>query len=276
MGDRYRKLCFSCCLLLLAGCTDGIVNFFAFYPMRFNADDYSLSDTSVQELEVVTEDQVRLHAFYLPVPSSSKLVIFLHGNAGHNLHRLSQAQRLARSGVNVLLLSYRGYGRSEGSPSEYGVYRDGRAALQHAVDHLGFAPENIFLLGRSLGSAVAIDMAQHQSLGGLILISAFISAHDLMQTAGLGWLGWLVDRRPFDQLSKLPHISTPALFIHGTQDRQVPYRLGEALYAQYPSEYKQMLSVQKAGHNDLFLRDGEIIWQRIAAFIDNPVCVGCR
>ncbi|MDI3323731.1 alpha/beta hydrolase [Pontibacterium granulatum] len=256
--------------LLLSGCTDTIVNHFAFFPMRFSAEDYSLAGSDVRDVAFTTEDGVRLHGFYVPNPKSKKLVLFFHGNAGHALHRLPAAKRLAETGVGVLLVGYRGYGRSEGKPSEPGIYADGKAALTYATEKLKFAPQNIFVFGRSLGSTVAIDLAQDRELGGLILISTFTSAHEVMASAGMGWLRWLVDRRPFDQAAKVERINLPALFIHGERDREVPYRLGAKLYQRYPSDFKSMLSVSGAGHNDLFAKHGEAIWLRVAAFIKAP------
>lgn len=271
MVRRLRRLIFSTLMpLLLSGCTDSIVNHFAFFPMRFNADDYSLMGSDIRDVVFTTEDNVRLHGFYLPNPDSEKLVLFFHGNAGHALHRLRDAKQLAATGVNVLLVGYRGYGRSEGKPSEHGIYADGTAAFQYATEKLKFIPQNIFVLGRSLGSTVAIDLAQDRDLGGLILISTFTSAHEVMSSAGMGWLRWFVDRRPFDQAAKLERVNIPALFIHGERDREVPYRLGTKLYQLYPSEFKSRVSVSNAGHNDLFLAHGDALWMRIGAFIVEP------
>lgn len=271
MLRRLRTLIFSTVVpLLLSGCTETIVNHFAFLPMRFSADDYSLVGSDIRDVAFTTQDGVHLHGFYLPNPDSDKLVLFFHGNAGHALHRLDAATQLVAQGVNVLLVGYRGYGRSGGKPSEQGIYNDGKAALRYATDTLKFAPQNIFLLGRSLGSTVAIDLAQTRELGGLILISTFTSAHDVMTAAGMGWLRWLVDRRPFDQTAKLNRVDLPALFIHGERDREVPYRFGKALYEQYPSVFKSHVSVSDAGHNDLFLAHGDALWARIGAFIRDP------
>ncbi len=270
MGQLLRCLIFSILTLNMSGCSDTIVKSFAFHPMRFNADNYNLDDSGVQDVEFTTEDQIRLHAFYLPKPDNQKLVLYFHGNFGHSLHRLNSAWHLAQTGVNVLLVGYRGYGRSEGEPSEDGVYNDAKAALRYATQELNFAPENIFVLGRSLGSAVAVDLAQEREFGGLILVGTFTSAHEVMSEAGMGWLRMFVNRRPFDQTAKLERVTSPALFIHGERDRQIPLQLAETLYQSYPSPYKSMVTVAYAGHNDIFHRHRDKIWTRIAAFIDAP------
>ncbi|WP_051559901.1 alpha/beta hydrolase [Marinobacterium jannaschii] len=271
IGNRLRILIITGLMpLLLTGCNDAIVNHYAFFPSRFSAGDYDLSGSAVEEVSLQTADNIRLHGFYLPRPDSRKLVLFFHGNGGHALHRLRDAEQLAAKGVNVLLIDYRGYGRSEGEPSEWGVYLDAATTLRYATRTLEFAPQDIFILGRSLGSAIAIDLAQGQSLGGLILAGSFTSGHAVMDSAGMGWLDWFVSRRPFDQLAKLERIDTPALFIHGRRDRQIPFRLGEALYQRYPSSHKSLVSVSNAGHNDLFPNYGPRLWSRIAAFIQAP------
>ncbi len=271
MGQRLRLLIISSLIpLLLSGCNEVIVNHFAFFPSRFEASDYDLKGTGIEEISFSTSDQLRLHGFYIPRPDKQKLVLFFHGNAGHALHRINDAMQLANRGVSVMLIDYRGYGRSEGEPSEQGIYADAAASLRYATETLGFEPRHIYLLGRSLGSAVAIDLAQAQPLGGLILAGSFTSGHAVMEGSGMGWLDWFVSRRPFDQLAKLEQIDTPALFIHGRRDRQIPYHLGEALYQQYPSPHKSLIAVDKAGHNDLFPDYGPRLWPRIAEFIEAP------
>jgi len=270
MGRHLRYLVFAILLPLISGCSDSIIKSFAFHPMRFGEHHYSLEDSGVQDVMFVTEDQIQLHAFYIPKPDSQKLVLYFHGNYGHSLHRLNSAWHLAQAGVSVLLVGYRGYGRSEGEPSEDGIYADAKAALRYATQELEFEPKDVFVLGRSLGSAVAINLAQDSEVGGLILAGAFTSAHDVMTEAGMGWLRLFVNRRPFDQTTKLDRMDAPALFIHGEQDRQIPLQLAEELYQSYPSPFKSMVTVSDAGHNDLFLRHRDKLWIRIAAFIEAP------
>ena len=113
------------------GLFNWLVNFFAFYPHAGNQVEARLIDPTIQEVFFDSSDGVKLQAFFVPRPESDRVVLFLHGNAGNASHRLKDAVQLANVGTNVLLLSYRGYGKSEGSPSEKGVYIDGRSALQY-------------------------------------------------------------------------------------------------------------------------------------------------
>ena len=146
------------------GLFNWLVNFFAFYPQSGNQIEPHLVDPMIQEVFFDSLDGVKLQAFFVPRPKSDKVVLFLHGNAGNASHRLRDAVQLANLGTNVLLLSYRGYGKSEGSPSEEGVYIDGRSALQYIQSKFGFSLGRTVILGRSIGSAIAIDIAQNLSL----------------------------------------------------------------------------------------------------------------
>ena len=136
-----------------SGC-DWLVNSFAFHPMPGSQIDSQFHDSSLQEIMFDSLDDIKLHAFYFPRPAHNRAVLFLHGNAGNASHRLPHAQQLANLGFNVLLLEYRGYGKSGGSPSEQGVYRDAKAALEYLIKTRGFPKERIFIFGRSIGTAV--------------------------------------------------------------------------------------------------------------------------
>ncbi|WP_432474052.1 alpha/beta hydrolase [Amphritea sp. HPY] len=257
-------------LLVLSGCSEHIVNRIAFHPIPFQTSDYEITDKRIQELEFTTPDQVRLHAFYIPYPGKQKLVVFFHGNFGNSLHRIFAAWELAKTGVNVMLISYRGYGRSEGIPTEKGLYTDAATAINFATNQLGYNQSNIFILGRSLGTAVAIDVAQDLDLGGLILISPFPSGNAVMETSGAGWLSWFVTGTPFNSAEKIHHAKVPALFIHGDRDTLIPVHLSRELYRSYPSPYKSMVTVPTAGHNDIFSVAGTKLWSRIGAFVESP------
>lgn len=130
---------------------------------------------AAEEVSIRTEDDVSLHAFSLPSPGASRALLFLHGNTGNASHRLPNAAQLVRLGVHILLLDYRGYGLSEGTPTEEGVYADARAGLSYLIETCGIPEHRIVLFGRALGTAVAIDLARDRSLAGLILESSFPS-----------------------------------------------------------------------------------------------------
>ncbi len=256
-------------LLGSIGLFNWMVNFFAFHPEPGNFIAPHLVEPSIQEIFFETSDGVQLQAFYVPRPDTDRVLLYLHGNAGNASMRLSDAVQLANLGTNVLLLSYRGYGKSKGSPSEAGVYLDGKSALEYLQAHLGFPLERTIILGRSLGSAVAIELAQGSSVAGLILVTPFSSGRDLARSMGLSWIAW-VTGQPFNSLDKIRQVTAPILFIHGTDDHIVPQALGRKLYDQCgcPKEWK---SVQGADHNDLVPIAGRQFWDWIQQFLDSYI-----
>jgi pimeloyl-ACP methyl ester carboxylesterase len=219
-----------------------------------------------RELFLETEDGVRIHAYELPCQGASRALLFLHGNAGNASHRLPNAAALARLGVHVLLLDYRGYGRSEGTPTELGSYADARAGLRHLVETRGFAPARVVLFGRSLGGTVAVDLAQDRPLAGVILESTFTSTGDVAR----GMLGppgaWLAGNR-FAAVEKIGALRSPLLFFHGDRDRIIPIGLGRRLFAAAPQP-KSFEVITGAGHNDTVLVGGAPYFERIRQFLD--------
>ena len=258
-------------LLLLSsiGLFNWLVNIFAFHPEPGNFFDPSEFDESIQEVFFQTEDGLNLQAFFVPSPNRNRVILYLHGNAGNASMRLPEVHRLANLGVNVLLLSYRGYGKSEGIPSEEGVYLDGQAALQYLQSHLGFSLDHTVILGRSLGSAVAIDLAQHNQVAGVILVTPFSSGRDLAGVMGLSWLAW-VTGEPFPSVEKIQHIRSPALFIHGSEDHIVPPALARKLFDRCPFP-KNWKLIQGADHNNLVQVGGQEYWDVIHQFLDATI-----
>jgi fermentation-respiration switch protein FrsA (DUF1100 family) len=230
--------------------------------------DYAPAQLGIdaEEIRLTTEDGVRIHAFYLPAPGgASRALLFLHGNAGNASHRLPNAALLAGLGVDVLLLDYRGYGVSEGTPSEAGVYADARAGLAWLVEERGFPTERIVLFGRSIGGAVAVDLAQDRPLAGVVLESTFSSLRALARGFA-GPLGGLLVRG-FDSEAKIARARAPLLFFHGDRDEIVDFSLGRALFDLAPSP-KAFETLRGAGHNDTVERGGRTYLARIRSFLD--------
>lgn len=246
-----------------------LVNFFAFHPDSGNQVAPYLVDPTIQEVFFESSDGLKLQAFFVPRPDSDRVVLFLHGNAGNASLRLEDAVHIANLGTNVFLLSYRGYGKSEGLPSEQGVYADGRSALTYLQSEFGFRLDRTVILGRSIGSAVAIEIAQGLSVGGLVLVSPFSSGQDVARAQGLSWIAW-VTGEPFHSIEKISRVTAPVLFIHGEQDDIVPLDLGRKLFDQCPSP-KTWRTIPGAGHNDLIQRAGAKYWVWIQGFLDSVV-----
>lgn len=217
-------------------------------------------------------DGVRLHAFYLPRPGTDRVVLFLHGNAGNASYRLWDAKRMASLESNVFLLSYRGYGKSGGSPSEQGVYLDAQAALDYVEYSLGFPKDRTIVFGRSIGASVAVEVSQNQPFAGIVLVTPFSSGKDIASHLSLSWLAWLTGN-PFNSIDKIRHVIAPILFIHGDADDIVPIELSRKLFEACPSP-KTFRVAPGAGHNDLVERAGDSYWEWIKQFINSVAPIG--
>jgi fermentation-respiration switch protein FrsA (DUF1100 family) len=167
--------------------------------------------------------------------------------------------------VDVLLLDYRGYGLSEGRPSEDGVYADARAGLAYLAKTRGIPPERTVVFGRSLGGAVAVELAQERPLAGLVLESTFTSVDDMARRM-LGPFARFVGGG-FASLERIPRLRAPLLFFHGDRDDIVPIDLGRALFAAAP-EPKRFEVIAGAGHNDTVEVGGAAYLARLGSFFD--------
>ena len=213
-----------------------------------------------EDVFLETADGVRVHAYWLDAgPGVDRAILFLHGNAGDASHRLPNASQLRALGAHVLLLDYRGYGKSAGRPSEAGVYADARAALDHLTRELGVPTGRTIVFGRSLGGAVAVHTAQDLPLAGLVVESAFPSVAGIARSyLGIGLDFWL--RKRLASIDKAPAIRCPVLAIHGNRDRIVPIALGRKLFDAMP-EPKEWHEVPGGRHNDTPYVGGERYWK---------------
>lgn len=212
------------------------------------------------------DDGVALHGWYVPGRRTETLVWF-HGNAGNISHRLDNLRHLHNLvGVNVLLFDYRGYGQSAGTPSEAGLYADARGALAYLRGRDDVDPARIVYFGRSLGSAVAIDLAVTAPPAGLILETPFLSVREMATRLLPGPLTAIVPSL-FDNLAKISSITAPKLFIHGDRDDLVPYEQGRRLYDAAIAP-KAFFTIRGAGHNDTYVVGGERYFRQIEKFLD--------
>jgi fermentation-respiration switch protein FrsA (DUF1100 family) len=203
-----------------------------------------------QDLLFQAEDGVQLHGWFFPAdsnsPRSSLAFLLCHGNAGNISHRLDTARALLTAGVNVLLFDYRGYGHSQGYPSEEGTCQDAQAAF-HWLRNKGFAGRDIVAFGESLGGGVAAELALREPIGGLILQSTFTSMPDI----GAEVFPWLpvrlLARIRYETCRKLPRIKVPVLIMHSRGDELIGFHHGEKNLAA-ANEPKLMWEIA-GGHN---------------------------
>ncbi|HEV2350731.1 MAG TPA: alpha/beta hydrolase [Terriglobia bacterium] len=234
------------------------------YPDGFPAPGNYPAD--LEEVWISTEDGICLNAWFRANPASTKVLLWLHGNATNIGRQMDELQAYSRLGVNILALDYRGYGKSEGSPDEAGVYRDGEAAYRYLIGKRGFSPENIIVYGHSLGGAVAVDLASRHSCGGLIVESSFTSMGEMARMMFHLPLTEYLPRSRFDSLAKIARVHAPILIIHGTRDSTVPFSMGQRLFDAAP-EPKWFLPVEGGEHNSIYLEGGEKYWRALERFV---------
>ena len=218
-------------------------------------------------LTLTTADDEQLDAWFIPAEAARGTLLFCHGNAGNISHRLDAIRFFHDLGLSLLIFDYRGFGQSTGRPSEKGTYRDVDAAWQYLVEQRGISPEHIILLGRSLGAAIAADLASRQAAAGVILESGFTSVPDVAATL-YPWLPvrWL-SRYRYNTLKKMAAIHSPLLVVHSRDDEIIPFSNGEQLYAA-ANEPKQFLEL-RGGHNDGFVVSENSYLQGMKTFLGN-------
>lgn len=217
-------------------------------------------------VEIATEDGEKLHAWWVPAAGARGAVLIFHGNAGNISHRLDYLLMFSRLGYSTLIVDYRGYGKSTGSPSEDGTYRDAVAAWRHLTEGRGVRPADIVIFGESLGGAVASWLAARYAPRAVVLTSTFTSATDL--GAQVYWFlpVRLISRFRYDNLANLRAIRSPVLIAHSRDDDIVPFAHGQRLFAA-ANEPKQFLEM-RGGHNSGFIFAREEWVQVLAGFLE--------
>jgi len=219
--------------------------------MIFPASPVRFPDPGESELWRVvryeTADGIRLAGAYFPPSAPGRpVVLYFHGNAEAAAQNLPLAESLHARGLGVFLAEYRGYGGLASSPSEKGLYADGEAVLAE-LGRLGVLPARVVLVGRSLGSGVAVELATRHRVAAVVLVSAYTSIVDMGRTV-TGPLASLVIRDRFDSLSKIARIASPVVLLHGTRDDVIPVEMGRRLAAARPDA--RWVEVPEATHND--------------------------
>ncbi len=208
-----------------------------------------------------------LHGWFIPAADARYTLLYCHGNAGNITHRLESIQQLNRLGLSILIFDYGGYGRSSGRPTEQSVCADAAGAWNYLTDHQNLSSKDIILFGRSLGAAVAINLATEVEPIGIIVESAFTSLPEL----GARIYPWLpikfLARYRFNNMDKIRDIRVPKLFVHSLEDEVVPYGMGKRLYnrAGRPKTFVRI----RGSHNEGFLEPGSNYEKDIREFIDS-------
>ncbi|MDA1347904.1 MAG: alpha/beta hydrolase [Chloroflexi bacterium] len=245
-----------------------------FFPKRELAGDPGDLGLAYEDVFFEAADGVRLHGWFVPGRGDNVLLWF-HGNAGNIGHRLDNILMLHRLlGTGVFIFDYRGYRRSDGSPSEKGMYKDAEAAIAYLRSTPGFDSETqLIIFGRSLGSAVAVEMATRHDARGVILESPFTSIRAMAKLSNPLLSSVLpfgaVVRSRFDSLSKIGEVRSPVMVLHGDRDELIPIEVGRELY-DAAGEPKRFYTIKGAAHNDTYVVGGEAYFNALAGFIDDP------
>lgn len=221
-----------------------------------------------------TPDVVTLHGWFLPAGDEKSevaarthpTVLFLHGNRGNVSAVIPKLRALHEAGLNVFTFDYRGFGKSNGTPSERGLNLDALAAYFHLTGKYAVPAERLFLYGEGLGAAVAIQLATHVPAAGMITEGAFTSLPDVLEIKP-SFIPWrlLLFRNQFNALAKVNRIRMPLLLLHSSQDDVVPYRQAERLFF-YAANPKQLVPVTGT-HDTAFAQSKDLIREQISAFV---------
>jgi fermentation-respiration switch protein FrsA (DUF1100 family) len=217
-------------VLLLIRLFESHLIFFPNVPDRL-AGDWNPRGLSVEDVWLNSADGVKLHAWWISSPRAKFTFLAFHGNAGNIANRTDIYKFLSDTPANVLAVEYRGYGKSEGRPSETGLYLDAEAGYQFLVNGKAIRPVEIISFGQSLGTAVAARLAAQRKVGGVVLEAPFPSASAVAQRTFWFLPGLpLLVRKQFNTKNHLDHIRTPIMIVHCTQDPVMPFGMGEETY----------------------------------------------
>jgi uncharacterized protein len=219
-----------------------------------------------EDVELLTEDKLRLHGWFIPSENARGTLLFFHGNAGNISHRLDSIAIFNRMNLDVFIFDYRGYGQSQGRVSETGTYLDAEAAWSYLVETRGIDANKIIVFGRSLGASIAAWLASRHRPAALILESSFSSvpsmARRLYPFLPVEWLA----KFSYDTRQYVGRIACPLLVVHSKNDEIIPYAEGRLVFDAAPAN-KQFLDI-RGGHNDGFVVTGRVYSDGLKSFID--------
>jgi uncharacterized protein len=267
---RYKKLII--CILLLLVLIPIIGNAtlwlfesnFVFKPENYSVGNWHPTGPQPIEVWIISKDGTRLHGWYLPHEHPQAVILYMHGNTGNVTFRYTELVKLHdKISASVMTFDYRGYGKSTGHPEEKRIIQDAEAARDWLAKKEHISPQNILLLGRSLGGGVAVDLAARQGTKGLILISTFLSLPDTVSYHYPFLLPRLVMHNQFDSINKITSYHGPLLMAHGDSDTLIPIQHGIKLFSAALGP-KWFVQISGGKHFDV-IPDG--VYQEIDNFI---------
>jgi fermentation-respiration switch protein FrsA (DUF1100 family) len=238
---------YLCLILLLSMMESSLI----FFPAKYPRGNWDIRWPNVEDAEFTATDGTRLHGWFAEHPQPRAVILMAHGNGGNIAHR-AFAMKTLRDELrcSVLMFDYRGYGKSEGEPTEAGVLEDARAARAWLAKRARIEAGDIVLMGGSLGTGVMVDLAAADGARGLVLNSAYTSLPDVA-AAHYSWIPvhWLMKNR-LDSLSKIPNYRGPLLQFHSDADDVIPYDCGQRLFTAAGSSVKRFVTMNGVPHGD--------------------------
>ncbi|MEM7816653.1 MAG: alpha/beta hydrolase [Candidatus Aenigmatarchaeota archaeon] len=220
-----------------------------------------------KDVYIKTIDKVMINGWFIQKDGSYTL-LFFHGNAGNIGDRLEKLKLLYNLGLNIFIIDYRGYGKSNGKSTERGLYIDALASYNYLKDSFKISSENIILYGESLGCSIAIDLATKVKVAGLILEGSFSSGEDMAKLI-IPFIPSFLFHNKFNSLKKIKNIDAPKLFLHSLDDEVVPFKLAKKLYS-ISKEPKKFVEL-RGSHNSAFLDSKEIYLNAIFSFLEDLI-----
>ena len=241
---------------------------FLYSPVRDVSYTPGELELDFEDVVFKSDDGLQLSGWHVPAQNSEFTVLFCHGNGGNMMHRLDSINIFHDLGLNCFIFDYRGYGDSQGKPSEEGTYLDAGAAYKWLIEGKKTPPDNIIIFGRSLGGSIAAQLASRVKAGALIIESTFTSYADIGRKfypyMPVRWFA----RFSYRTIDFIKNVHCPLMLIYSRNDEVVPFEFGTELYeaANEPKEFIEIFG----SHNDAFLVSGEIYrkaWRKWLTFL---------
>lgn len=222
-------------------------------------------DLPWEAITLTAADGVKLHSWWIPHKNPRATLLFLHGNGGNISHRIQKLQLYHELNLSVLILDYRGYGQSEGHPTEQGTYLDAEAGWMHLTQTYHIPPQDIVIYGESLGGAMAAWLASQVTAGAVILESSFTSVANMGRHFYPFFPIDLITRIQYPTVEYLRAVTSPVLVIHSPTDEIVPFAMGQELFeaASFPKDFLEI----RGDHNGGFLHSGALYTEGLHQFI---------
>ncbi|MDH4316994.1 MAG: alpha/beta hydrolase [Desulfobulbaceae bacterium] len=242
-----------------------------YYPMKDIAATPEHIGLDYTPIRFRTSDNLELSGWFIPGEINREVILFCHGNAGNISHRLESIRIFHRPGYGVFIFDYRGYGESEGVPSEEGIYLDACGAWDYLINKMELHADNIVVFGRSLGGAVAARLSAEKTPLACILESTFTSLPELAFHYYPIYPSAFFCRMQYDTLRLLRTgmVRCPVLIIHSREDEIIPFEHGRELFD--ASGEKGMFLEIVGDHNNGFLLSGTRYTDGIRKFVNEAV-----